>query len=281
MTKVAVLDDWQGVARGSADWSRLEARAEVVFFAEAFASEDEAVARLAGFEIVLSMRERTPLPASLIGRLPNLRMLGITGMRNASLDIVACTQHGVVVCNTVSDGSSDAATAELALGLLLAAARSIPAGDAGIRPDVPGGRAGRITLAGKTLGVIGLGRLGARMARYGRALDMTVLAWSPNLTEDAALRAGATLVTKADLLARSDAVSLHLVLSPRSRGTIGAADIARMKRGDPDQHLARPAGGRAGAAGGGAAGRIVAHSMCSTANRCPPTTGCAAPRTRC
>src|ERR1700735_5132737 len=115
MTKVAVLDDWQGVARSSADWSALEARAEVVFFAQAFENEDDAAAKLADFEIVLSMRERTSLPASLINRLTKLRMLGITGMQNASLDVPACMTRGVVVCNT-SGGSARAATAELALG---------------------------------------------------------------------------------------------------------------------------------------------------------------------
>jgi phosphoglycerate dehydrogenase-like enzyme len=232
MTKVAVLDDWQGVARPSADWSALMARAEVVFFADAFTSEDDAAHQLAGFEIVLSMRERTPLPASLIERLPNLRMLGITGMRNPTLDLAACTARGVVVCKTVSSGAGDSATAELALGLLLAAARAIPASDAGIRAGrfqqgLPVG----ITLAGKTLGVIGLGRLGGYMARYGRALGMHVLAWSQNLTAEKAAAAGAEYAEKAVLLARSDAISIHLVLSARTRGIIGADDIARMKPG--------------------------------------------------
>ena len=128
MTKVAVLDDWQGVARTSADWSPLQARAEVVFFAKAFDNEDDAARQLADFDIVLSMRERTPLPGSLINRLPKLRMLGMTGARNASLDTPACTARGVVVCNTAGGGNSEAATAELALGLLIAAARAIPPG---------------------------------------------------------------------------------------------------------------------------------------------------------
>src|SRR5580692_13175265 len=131
--KVAVLDDWQGVARSCADWSPLLARTEVVFFEQSFASQDDAATRLADFDIVLSMRERTPLPASLIHRLPKLRMLGITGARNASLDTPACTARGVVVCNTVGGAASEAATAELALGLLLAAARAIPTGDSNIR----------------------------------------------------------------------------------------------------------------------------------------------------
>ncbi len=232
MTNVAVLDDWQGVARSSADWSALSARAEITFFAEAFASEDEAAGTLADFEIVLSMRERTPLPGSLIARLHRLRMLGITGARNPSLDLDACTARGVVVCNTSGYAGSESATAELALGLLLSVARAIPAGDAAIRAGrfqegVPVG----ITLAGKTLGIIGVGRLGSFMAKYGRALGMVVLGWSQNLTSEAAAAAGVERATKEDLLARSDAISLHLVLSPRSRNTIGAAEIARMKPG--------------------------------------------------
>jgi phosphoglycerate dehydrogenase-like enzyme len=232
VTKIAVLDDWQGVARDSADWSKLDERAEVTFFSEAFADEGDAAAKLADFEIVLSMRERTPLPASLIQRLPRLRMLGITGAKNASLDVPSCTARGVVVCNTTGSPAGLAAPAELALGLLLSVARAIPTGDAAIRAGrfqegVPIG----ITLAGKTLGVIGLGRLGSLMAGYGRALGMNVIAWSQNLTAEAAAAAGAGLVGKDELLARSDAVSLHLVLSPRSRHTIGAAEIARMKPG--------------------------------------------------
>ncbi len=232
MTKIAVLDDWQGVARGSADWSPLTARAELVFFAEAFASEDDAAAKLADFDIVLSMRERTPLPATLINRLLKLRMLGITGARNLSCDVDACTARGVTVCNTEGSGSSEAATAELALGLLLAAARAIPAGDANIRAGrfqegLPVG----LSLAHKTIGIIGLGRLGSHMARYCRALNMNVLGWSQNLTPEKAQEAGAVFASKEELLARSDAVSIHLVLSPRSRGLLGAADLARMKPG--------------------------------------------------
>ena len=232
MTKVAVLDDWQGVARSSADWSPLQARAEVVFFDRAFDNEDDAARQLADFDIVLSMRERTPLPSSLINRLPKLRMLGMTGARNASLDTPACTARGVVVCNTTGGGNNEAATAELALGLLIAAARAIPAGDANIRAGkfqegVPVGQ----TLAGKTMGIIGLGRLGSHMARYCKALNMNLLAWSQNLTPERAQAAGATMVSKEELLSRSDAVSIHLVLSDRTRGLIGSADLARMKPG--------------------------------------------------
>ena len=179
------------------------------------------------------MRERTPLPGSLIRRLPKLRMLGMTGARNASLDVEACTERGVVVCKTGSYvPNNEAATAELALGLLLSAARAIPQGDANIRAgrfqqDVPIG----ISLAGKTMGVIGLGKLGGFMARYCLALQMNVIAWSQNLTEERAAEVGVKRVEKDELLSTSDAMSIHLVLSPRSRGLIGAAEIARMKKG--------------------------------------------------
>jgi len=223
-SKIAVLDDWQGVARNAADWSALEAKADVTIFQEAFADEDDAVAKLADFDIVLSMRERTPLPASLINRLPKLRMMGMTGARNASLDTPACTARGIPVCNTSGGGYADSATAELALGLLIAAARGIPRGDANMRGGtfqmgVPVG----IGLAGKTMGVMGLGRLGGYMATYAKALRMNVIAWSQNLTAERCAEMGVTLVTKDELMAQSDAISVHLVLSPRSRGLIGAA----------------------------------------------------------
>jgi len=232
MTKVAVLDDWLGVARNSTDWSPLIARSEVAFFEQAFDDEDDAAEKLADFEIILTMRERTPLPASLINRLPKLRMLAITGSRNLSLDIAACTARGVVVCNTQDTSNRAAATAELALGLLLAGARAIPAADANIRAGrfqegLPVG----VSLAGKTMGIVGLGKLGSCMAHYCQALNMNVLAWSQNLTAEKAQAAGATFVSKEELLSRSDAISIHVVLSPRSRGLIGAADIARMKPG--------------------------------------------------
>jgi phosphoglycerate dehydrogenase-like enzyme len=230
--RVAVLDDWQGVARGAADWSQLQARAEIVFFQDAFAGVDDAAARLADFDIVLSMRERTPLPAALINRLPKLRMLGMTGARNNSLDTAACTARGIPVCNTQGGGTNDSATAELALGLLIAAARGLAVGDANIRRGgfqmgVPVG----IGLAGKTIGLIGLGKLGQYMATYAKALRMNVIAWSQNLTAEKAEAAGARLVSKDELMAQADAISIHLVLSDRTTGLIGAADIARMKPG--------------------------------------------------
>jgi phosphoglycerate dehydrogenase-like enzyme len=231
MVRIAVLDDWQKVARESADWTRLLARAEVDFYDHPFADAAEAASRLAGYEILLPLRERTAFPAGLIEQLPRLRLIAMTGPRAGTLDLAACTAHGVLVCNTGSQ-SSGAATAELALGLLLAASRRIPAGDAAIRAGrfQEGVGLGRV-LAGQTLGIIGLGRIGARMAGYGRALGMRVLAWSPNLTPERAAEAGAEYATKEALLAQSDAISLHLVLSARTRGVLGAAELARLKPG--------------------------------------------------
>ncbi len=231
-TKIAVLDDWQGVARQSADWSVLENRADVTIFGDAFKDEADAAAKLADYDIVLSMRERTPLPGSLINRLPKLKMLGMTGARNASLDSPACTARGIVVCNTQGGGYADSATAELSLGLLIATARGIPRGDANMRGGtfqmgVPVG----IGLAGKTIGIVGLGRLGGYMATYCLALRMKVIAWSQNLTAERCKEVGVTLVSKDELMRTSDAISVHMVLSPRSRGLIGAEDISKMKQG--------------------------------------------------
>jgi phosphoglycerate dehydrogenase-like enzyme len=231
MTKVAVLDDWQGVAKSSADWSRLSERAEVVFFEEPFKDADAISKALAGFEIIVAMRERTKFPKELIERLPKLKMIALTGGRTWTMDFDALNARGIVVSHTGGTHST-AATAELALGLLLSAARHIPRADASVRK---GGFQGGVpvgdVLEGKTLGVIGLGKIGSKMARYGQALGMRVLAWSQNMSEEKAAAAGAKRVDKATLLSESDAVSLHLVLSDRTRGIIGAQDLERMKPG--------------------------------------------------
>ncbi|HZP94469.1 MAG TPA: D-2-hydroxyacid dehydrogenase family protein [Burkholderiales bacterium] len=231
MIRIAVLDDWQGIARESADWSGLAQRGEIVFFDQPLRGPEAAAQALAEFDVIVAMRERTAFPATLIARLPRLRMIALTGSRTWTMDIEACTARRIVVCNTGGEKAS-AATAELALGLLLAAARFLPAADASLRAGrfqdgVPAGS----VLEGRTLGVIGLGKIGARMARSGQALGMQVLAWSQNLTPDKAQAAGARRVDKATLLAQSDAVTLHLVLSERTRGILGAEDLARMKPG--------------------------------------------------
>ena len=231
MTKIAVLDDWQGIAADAADWSAVRAKGEITFFRDAFPTEDALVSALADHDIVLAMRERSRLMKPVIDRLPKLRLLCFTGARNASVDVPACTVRGVTVCNTTGSRTSHA-TAELALTLLLAAARQVPLGDAEMRAgrfqrNVPPG----IEMYGRTLGIIGLGHIGGRVASYAKALGMNLLAWSQNLTEDRAREVGATKVAKEELLSRADAVTIHLVLSDRTRGLIGAGDLAKMKRG--------------------------------------------------
>jgi phosphoglycerate dehydrogenase-like enzyme len=230
-SRIAVIDDWQKIAHSSADWSPLEARAKLVFFEEPFPDEGAAAKALADFDIVLSMRERTPFPVSLIERLPNLRMFGMTGRRALAIDSTAMIERGITVCVT-GGGESGAETAEHTLGLILAAARRIPAGDAAIRAGrFQAGVNPGFGLAGKTLGVIGLGRIGSLVAGYGRALDMTVLGWSHNLTPARAAAAGVAAVSKEELLSRADIVSLHLVLAPETTGIIGPAELALMKPG--------------------------------------------------
>jgi phosphoglycerate dehydrogenase-like enzyme len=191
MTRIAVLDDWQDAARSSADWSPLLARADVHFFGPPFSGEDDAAQALADFDIVLATRERTPFPRTLVARLPRLKMFGLTGSRAALVDIAGMIERGIVVCYT-DGGPSVQSTAELALALMLAAARKVPQGDASVRA----GRFQRGTpigfmLAGKTIGLLGLGRIGAQMAVYCNALGMRVLAWSQNLTDERARAAGA------------------------------------------------------------------------------------------
>jgi phosphoglycerate dehydrogenase-like enzyme len=226
--KIAVLDDWLGAAQQCIDWAPLAARAELTFFPDAFETVDAAVAALADYDVLMAMRERTTFDATLIGRLPKLRMIAMTGRLPGSLDVAACTAAGVIV--TTTEGQSMAATAELTLGLMLAVARHIPAGDAAMRRGAFQAGVGLGEgFDGKTLGIVGLGRIGARMAKVGAALGMRVIAWSPNLTPDRAEAAGASAVTKEDLFERADVVTIHVVLSARSRGLVGAADLARMK----------------------------------------------------
>jgi phosphoglycerate dehydrogenase-like enzyme len=231
--RVAVTDDWQNAARDVTDWSELQKRAEIVFFPRHYAAtdEDQAAKDLKDFDIILPTRERSRFAETLIARLPRLKMMSLTGSRAPNVDQDACTKRGIV-CTFTSGGHSPAPAAEMTLALLLAAARKIPQGDAAIRAGrfqegIPPG----INLEGRTLGLIGLGRIGAYMARYGRALGMRVIGWSQNLTDEKAKEAGAERVERDVLFSQSDAVSVHLVLGPRSRGLIGAADFARMKKG--------------------------------------------------
>ncbi len=226
MARVALLDDYQGVALGLADWKSLPEGTDVVAFPDHLDDEGALAARLADFDIVMAMRERTPFTRALLGRLPKLRLLITAGMRNASFDMKAAAERGVIVCGTAG---LPYPTAELAWGLILALMRRIPAEDRAVRDGRWQTTVG-LGLNGKTLGVLGLGTLGSRAARVGGAFEMQVCAWSANLTAERAAEVGATLVSKDELLARSDIVSIHLVLGERTRGLIGARELGLMKR---------------------------------------------------
>ena len=223
--KIAVLDDYQGVALKLADWSAVTARADVDVFCDHLADADAVAARLLPYDIVCVMRERTPLGAALIERLPNLKLIASTGPRNASIDLKAAVECDIAVVHTGYFGSP---TLELTWALILASARHLVAEAAAVRS---GGWQHTIgdDLSGKTLGIIGLGNLGSQVAKIGLAFGMQVLAWSQNLTAEKAAAVGATLVSKEALLRQSDFVSVHLVLSERTRGLIGAAELSLMK----------------------------------------------------
>jgi len=223
--RVAVLDDYQAVAREMADWASLGPDCEVVFFRDHLADRDSLVKRLKDFEVVVAMRERTPFPRALLEKLPSLRLLVTTGMRNASIDVAAARERGVVVCGT--PGASGT-TGELTWGLILALFRQIPREDRSLREGKWQTTVG-LGLSGKTLGIIGLGTIGSQVAKVGAAFNMEVIAWSQNLDAERASRAGAKRVERDELLARSDVVTIHLVLSERTRGLIGERDLARMK----------------------------------------------------
>lgn len=225
MTSVAVLDDYQNVARDMANWDSLPPDVSVDFFSDHLPDEDDLAPRLESYEIVVAMRERTPFQRTLFSRLPNLKLLVTTGMRNASIDIAAAAEHGVTVCGT--DGLPYP-TAELTWALILALVRKVPTENAATRDgqwQVTMGEG----LQGKTLGVIGLGRLGSQVARIGSAFGMNLLAWSQNLTAERAEEFGARLVSKDELMSGSDIVTIHLVLSDRTRGLLGERELSLMK----------------------------------------------------
>ncbi|HVB18210.1 MAG TPA: D-2-hydroxyacid dehydrogenase family protein [Stellaceae bacterium] len=232
--RLSILDDYQGVALDMADWAPVRTRGvEIAVERHAFADEDSAVRALADSEIVAAMRERTPFPKGLVDRLPKLKLLITTGMRNASFDMAALKERGVTVCGTggpigAPGGGGNEDTAELAWGLILGAARRIAEDHALMRQ---GGWQTRIghRVAGKTLGLLGLGRLGSAVGRVGLAFGMKAIAWSQNLTAEKAAEQGVERVEKDELFQRSDILSVHLVLSPRSRGLVGRREIGLMK----------------------------------------------------
>ncbi len=223
--KVGILDDFQNVTRTFADWSRLPPHVSVTVFNQHF-EDEELVTRIAPFDVLVITRERTPFPRALIERLPNLKLLVTTGWRNLGIDAAACRERGILVCGTEA-GSSP--TAELAWGLIIAAARHIAAEDHALRSGRWQSTVG-VSLQGKTLGILGLGRLGSQMARVGDAFGMKVIAWSQNLTAERARDGGAQRVDKDELFAQSDVLSIHLILSDRTHGLVGAPEIALMKR---------------------------------------------------
>jgi D-3-phosphoglycerate dehydrogenase len=226
MLRIALLDDYQRVALSLADWARLGPDTEVVAFDRHLAVPDEAAAALADFDVVCLMRERMLMPRALIERLPRLKLIVMTGSQSQSIDFAAAAERGIPVCRTTTHVSH--ATAEHTWGLIIAAARSIPQEAAAMRQGGWQTTVG-MALGGKTLGLLGLGSLGSVLAGYGKAFGMRVLAWSQNLTHDRAREAGAVRVAKDELLRQSDVISIHLKLSARTRGLIGAAEFALMK----------------------------------------------------
>jgi phosphoglycerate dehydrogenase-like enzyme len=225
MTRIAVLEDYQGAAAAQPQWGRLGARAAVDFFPDALLTEDAVVERLQPYTIVVPIRERTRFPASVLTRLPALALLAMTGRNSGHVDLAAATSHGILVADT--DGSG-AAAVELTMALILATARRVPQEDRAVR-------AGRwqtgvgMELAGRTLGILGLGRIGTRIAAFGRLLGMEVVAWGPTLTDERAAAAGVRRVELDALFETSDVVSVHLRLGERTRGIVDARCLGRMK----------------------------------------------------
>ena len=227
MTKVGVLNDYQGVASSMADWSEAAALAQVDFLDEVYRDEDHAAEALADYDVLCLMRERLPFPASQFEKLPNLRCLVTAGEFNRAVDLEAASRHGVLVSGT-SNGIGRLVTAELTWGLIIAAARNIIVEDRAVQAGRWQTKVG-FALFGKTLGIVGLGGVGRYLARYGHAFDMEVIAWSRNLTEEKALEDQARRVDKEELLRRSDIVSVNMVLSAETEGLIDAEALALMK----------------------------------------------------
>jgi phosphoglycerate dehydrogenase-like enzyme len=223
--KIAVLDDYQNAALESADWSMLRDRADIAVFQDHLADPDAVIERLLPFDIVCVMRERTPLPRNVIERLPNLKLIASTGLGNASIDVAAAGDRGIVVVHT---GYRSDPTIEFTWALILASARHIVTESNSVRSGGWQQSVGT-DLRGKTLGVLGLGRIGSQVARIGGAFGMNLIAWSQNLTPEAAKAAGTILVSKNQLFGLADILTIHLMLSSRTRGLVGTPELERMK----------------------------------------------------
>jgi phosphoglycerate dehydrogenase-like enzyme len=226
MPRIAILDDYQNVALQLADWSPVTERATVTVFNDHLSDAKEIVDRLRGFHVVCVMRERTPLTRDILARLPELKLIVSTGPRNASIDVEAAAERGIEVMHTGYDSSP---TVELTWALILASARNLTIETASVRS---GGwqRTVGDGIRGKLLGVLGLGNIGSQVARIARAFGMEVTAWSENLVPEKAAAVGARLVSKRELFERADILTIHLVLSPRTKGLVGKSELALMKR---------------------------------------------------
>jgi D-3-phosphoglycerate dehydrogenase len=224
--RCAILDDYQNVALSAADWSKVSGDLEIEVFNAHLGAADKVIATLEGFDIVCAMRERTAFPRDVIEKLPQLKLLITTGMRNASIDVAAAKARGIVVCGTPAVGSP---TSGIAIGLMLELTRRIGYENARMKAGVPWQTTIGLDLEGLTLGVLGLGKLGARTARIAQAFGMKVIAWSQNLTPEKCQEAGVAYASKEDLFRQADIVTIHLVLSQRTRGLVGAKELALMR----------------------------------------------------
>jgi D-3-phosphoglycerate dehydrogenase len=225
--RCAILDDYYDTALTLADWARLGDRVDVTAFTHPFASEQDAASALGNFEIICAMRERTAFPRSLLAALPKLKLLITSGMRNAAVDMEAAKERGVVICGTQYGRDP---TAALTMALILELTRKVGRENARMHAGEPWQKLGGVEIEGKTLGVVGLGRLGSKIAGLAKAFGMNVIAWSPNLTAERCKEVGVGQATKEELFATADIITIHVVLSQRSRGLVGRDDLARMKQ---------------------------------------------------
>ena len=224
--RCAILDDYLNLSLKVADWSKVEDRVDITVFNQPFASQENAISALRDFEIILAMRERTPFPRAMFDQLPKLKLLITSGMRNAAIDMAAAKDKGVVVCGT--NWPRDP-TAALTMGMILELTRNIGRENARMHAGEYLQKHVGIEIDGKTLGVVGLGKLGAKVSTIAKTFGMNVIAWSPNLTAERCKEVGVTYATKEELFSTADIITIHMVLSDRSRGLVGAAELNRMK----------------------------------------------------
>src|SRR3954466_15905373 len=235
--RCTILDDYLNVSKTVADWSKVADRVDVTVFNQPFATTEAAASALKDFEIICAMRERTPFPRALFAALPKLKLLITSGMRNAAIDMEAAKEHKVALCGT--QWARDP-TAPLTMGLILELTRNIGRENARMHAGEPLQKFVGMEIEGRTLGVIGLGKLGTKVSKLAQAFGMNVIAWSPNLTAEKCKETGVGYASKEELLSTADVITIHVVLSQRSRGLIGAGDLARMK---PTAYLVNTARG--------------------------------------